>query len=146
MNLLKTAGNLDDKIGELQYSAEKCNFMLENLCNTFGQIMDDNQKANNWDAAGVMVDIAQDYARRTFETTKEANKLINQLFNEAREIERPTEGGNNDAPQVTATQADFKSGIVEMLNYADARKMRSVYVFTKALLGDDLKYHKQPQS
>lgn len=146
MNLLKTAGNLDDKIGELQYSAEKCNFMLENLCNTFGQIMDDNQKANNWDAAGVMVDIAQDYARRTFETTKEANKLINQLFNEVREIERPAEGSNNDAPQVAATQADFKSGIVEMLNYADARKMRSVYVFTKALLGDDLKYRKQPQS
>lgn len=146
MNLLKTAGNLDDKIGELQYSAEKCNFMLENLCNTFGQIMDDNQKANNWDAAGVVVDIAQDYARRTFETTKEANKLINQLFNEVREIERPAEGSNNDAPQVTATQADFKSSIVEMLNYADARKMRSVYVFTKALLGDDLKYRKQPQS
>lgn len=146
MNLLKTAGNLDDKICELQYAAEKCNFMLENLCNTFGQIMDDNQKANNWDAAGVAVDIAQDYARRTFETTKEANKLINQLFNEAREIERPTEGCRNDAPQVPATQADLKNSVVEMLDYADARKMRSVYVFTKALLGDDLKYRKKPQS
>lgn len=141
MNLLKTAGNLDDKIGELQYSAEKCNFMLENLCNTFGQIMDDNQKANNWDAAGVMVDIAQDYARRTFETTKEANKLINQLFNEVREIERPVE-----ELQITATQADLKKSIVEMLDYANARKMQNVYVFTKALLGDDLKYRKQPQS
>lgn len=141
MNLLKTAGNLDDKIGELQYAAEKCNFMLENLCNTFGQIMDDNQKANNWDAAGVVADIAQDYARRTFETTKEANKLINQLFNEAREIEKPVE-----ELQITATQADLKKSIVEMLDYANARKMQNVYVFTKALLGDDLKYRKQPQS
>lgn len=141
MNLLKTAGNLDDKIGELQYAAEKCNFMLENLCNTFGHIMDDNQKANNWDAAGVVADIAQDYARRTFETTKEANKLINQLFNEAREIEKPVE-----ELQITATQADLKKSIVEMLDYANARKMQNVYVFTKALLGDDLKYRKQPQS
>lgn len=33
-----------------------------------------------------------------------------------------------------------------MLDYANARKMQNVYVFTKALLGDDLKYRKQPQS
>ena len=85
MNLLKTAGNLDDKIGELQYAAEKCNYMLENLCNTFGQIMDDKQKANNWDDAGLTADIAQDYSREMVETANEANKLVNQLFNEMKQ-------------------------------------------------------------
>ena len=141
MNLLKTAGNLDDKIGELQYAAEKCNYMLENLCNTFGQIMDDKQKANNWDDAGLTADIAQDYFREMVETANEANKLVNQLFNEVKEIEKPVE-----ELQITATQADLKKSIVEMLDYANARKMQNVYVFTKALLGDDLKYRKQPQS
>lgn len=141
MNLLKTAGNLDDKIGELQYAAEKCNYMLENLCNTFGQIMDDKQKANNWDDAGLTADIAQDYSREMVETANEANKLVNQLFNEVKEIEKPVE-----ELQITATQADLKSSIVEMLDCADERKMQNVYVFTKALLGDDLKYRKQPQS
>lgn len=141
MNLLKTAGNLDDKIGELQYAAEKCNYMLENLCNTFSQIMDDKQKANNWDDAGLTADIAQDYSREMVETANEANKLVNQLFNEVKEIEKPVE-----ELQITATQADLKKSIVEMLDYANARKMQNVYVFTKALLGDDLKYRKQPQS
>ena len=141
MNLLKTAGNLDDKIGELQYAAEKCNYMLENLCNTFDQIMDDKQKANNWDDAGLTADIAQDYSREMVETANEANKLVNQLFNEVKEIEKPVE-----ELQITATQADLKKSIVEMLDYANARKMQNVYVFTKALLGDDLKYRKQPQS
>lgn len=141
MNLLKTAGNLDDKIGELQYAAEKCNYMLENLCNTFGQIMDDKQKANNWDDAGLTADIAQDYSREMVETANEANKLVNQLFNEVKEIEKSVE-----ELQITATQADLKKSIVEMLDYANARKMQNVYVFTKALLGDDLKYRKQPQS
>lgn len=141
MNLLKTAGNFDDKIGELQYAAEKCNYMLENLCNTFGQIMDDKQKANNWDDAGLTADIAQDYFREMVETANEANKLVNQLFNEVKEIEKPVE-----ELQITATQADLKKSIVEMLDYANARKMQNVYVFTKALLGDDLKYRKQPQS
>lgn len=141
MNLLKTAGNLDDKIGELQYAAEKCNYMLENLCNTFGQIMDDKQNANNWDDAGLTADIAQDYSREMVETANEANKLVNQLFNEVKEIEKPVE-----ELQITATQADLKKSIVEMLDYANARKMQNVYVFTKALLGDDLKYRKQPQS
>lgn len=141
MNLLKTAGNLDDKIGELQYAAEKCNYMLENLCNTFGQIMDDKQKANNLDDAGLTADIAQDYSREMVETANEANKLVNQLFNEVKEIEKPVE-----ELQITATQADLKKSIVEMLDYANARKMQNVYVFTKALLGDDLKYRKQPQS
>lgn len=141
MNLLKTAGNLDDKIGELQYAAEKCNYMLENLCNTFGQIMDDKQKANNWDDAGLTADIAQDYSREMVETANEANKLVNQLFNEVKEIEKPVE-----ELQITATQADLKKSIVEMLDYANARKMQNAYVFTKALLGDDLKYRKQPQS
>ena len=141
MNLLKTAGNLDDKIGELQYAAEKCNYMLENLCNTLGQIIDDKQKANNWDDAGLTADIAQDYSREMVETANEANKLVNQLFNEVKEIEKPVE-----ELQIRATQADLKKSIVEMLDYANARKMQNVYVFTKALLGDDLKYRKQPQS
>lgn len=75
------------------------------------------------------------------ETANEANKLVNQLFNEVKEIEKPVE-----ELQITATQADLKKSIVEMLDYANARKMQNVYVFTKALLGDDLKYRKQPQS
>lgn len=43
-------------------------------------------------------------------------------------------------------QADLKSSIVEMLDYANERKQRLIYAHVKALLGDDLKYRKQPQS
>lgn len=43
-------------------------------------------------------------------------------------------------------QDPLKNRVLEMLDYANERKLRGIYTFTKAILGDDLKYRKQPQS
>lgn len=77
MNLLKTAGNLDAKISDLQFAAEKYNYMLEDLCNGHGrEDLRDVDKAFLWDSENVVVNIAQDYSRELVETAKEANKFL----------------------------------------------------------------------
>lgn len=135
MNLLKTAGNLDAKISDLQFAAEKCNYMLEDLCNGHGrEDLRDVDKAFLWDSENVVVNIAQDYSRELVETAKEANKLFNQLFDEAKELQNLVESRHNGESQKPETQADLKSSIVKMLDYADERKLRFVYTLVKNLI------------
>lgn len=135
MNLLKTAGNLDGKIGDLQIAAEKCNYMLEDLCNGHGrEDLRDVDKAFLWDSENVVVNIAQDYSRELVETAKEANKLFNQLFDEAKELQNLVEGRHNGESQKPEAQDDLKSSIVEMLDCADERKLRFVYTLVKNLI------------
>lgn len=135
MNLLITAGNLDGKIGDLQIAAEKCNYMLEDLYNGHGRDdLRDVDKAFQWDNENVVVNIAQDYSRELVETAKEANKLFNQLFDEAKELQNLVEGRHSGESQTPETQTNLKSSIVEMLDCADERKLRFVYTLVKNLI------------
>ena len=130
MNLLKTAGNLDGKIRDLQIAAEKCNYMLEDLCNGHGrEDLRDVDKAFLWDSENVVVNIAQDYSRELVETAKEANKLFNQLFDEAKELQNLVEGRHNGESQKPEAQDDLKSSIVGMLDCANERQLQNVYHF-----------------
>ena len=130
MNLLKTAGKLDGKIGDLQIAAEKCNYMLEDLCNGHGrEDLRDVDKAFLWDSENVVVNIAQDYSRELVETAKEANKLFNQLFDEAKELQNLVEGRHNGESQKPEAQDDLKSSIVGMLDCANERQLQNVYHF-----------------
>lgn len=127
MNLLKTAGNLDAKISDLQFAAEKCNYMLEDLCNSHsGTDLCDDDKVSSWENENVVVNIAQDYSREMVETVNEASKLFNQLFDEAKELQNLVESGRDGKPQ---PQADLKSSIVGMLDCANERQLQNVYHF-----------------
>ena len=130
MNLLKTAGNLDGKIVDLQIAAEKCNYMLEDLCNGHGrEDLRDVGKAFLWDSENVVVNIAQDYSRELVETANEASKLFNQLFDEAKELQNLVESRHNGESQKPETQYDIKSSIVGMLDCANERQLQNVYHF-----------------
>lgn len=130
MNLLKTAGNLDGKIVDLQIAAEKCNYMLEDLCNGHGrEDLRDVGKAFLWDSENVVVNIAQDYSRELVETANEASKLFNQLFDEAKELQNLVESLHNGESQKPETQDDLKSSIVGMLDCANERQLQNVYHF-----------------
>ncbi len=130
MNLLKTAGNLDGKIGDLQIAAEKCNYMLEDLCNGHGrEDLRDVHKAFLWDSEHVVVNIALDYSRELVETAKEANKLFNQLFDETKKLQNLVEGRHSGEQQKPETQDDLKSSIVGMLDCANERQLQNVYHF-----------------
>ena len=135
MNLLITAGNLDGKIGDLQIAAEKCNYMLEDLCNGHGRDdLRDVDKAFQWDNENVVVNIAQDYSRELVETAKEANKLFNQLFDEAKELQNLVEGRHSGESQTPETQTNLKSSIVEMLDCASDRQLQNVYYFLRGMM------------
>lgn len=135
MNLLKIAGNLDGKIGDLQIAAEKCNYMLEDLCNGHsGTDLRDVDKAFLWDNENVVVNIAQDYSRELVETVKEANKLFSQLFDEAKKLQNLVESRHSGETQKPETQANLKNSIVEMLDCADERQLRFVYTLVKNLI------------
>lgn len=130
MNLLKTAGNLDGKIVDLQIAAEKCNYMLEDLCNGHArEDLRDVDKAFLWDSENVVVNIAQDYSRELVETVNEASKLFNQLFDEAKELQNLVESRHNGESQKPETQDDLKSSIVGMLDCANERQLQNVYHF-----------------
>lgn len=130
MNLLKTAGNLDGKIVDLQIAAEKCNYMLEDLCNGHGrEDLRDVGKAFLWDSENVVVNIAQDYSRELVETANEASKLFNQLFDEAKELQNLVESRHNGESQKPEMQDDLKSSIVGMLDCANERQLQNVYHF-----------------
>lgn len=135
MNLLKTAGNLDAKISDLQFAAEKCNYMLEDLCNSHsGTDLCGDDKVSSWENENVVVNIAQDYSREMVETANEASKLFNQRFDEAKELQNLVESRRDGELQKPETQDDLKSSIVEMLDYADERKLRFVYTLVKNLI------------
>lgn len=135
MNLLKTAGNLDAKISDLQFAAEKCNYMLEDLCNSHsGTDLCDDDKVSSWENENVVVNIAQDYSREMVETVNEASKLFSQLFDEAKELQNLAEGRHSGEQQKAETQDDLKSSIVGMLDCANERQLRNVYYFLRGMM------------
>ena len=136
MDLKETVIELDSQIATIKTSAEKCNLMLERLYEIFGRILNDDQKAAAWDETGVVANIAQDYFLDIIETLKRIDVLIPQLLEETKEFEELAEGCRNDAMRISATKAELKSSIVEMLDCADKAKLHFVYTILKDLIAD----------
>mgnify|MGYP004528612695 CR=1 FL=1 len=136
MDLKETVIELDSQIATIKTSAEKCNLMLERLYEIFGRILNDDQKAATWDETGVVANIAQDYFLDILETLKRIDVLIPQLLEETKEFEELAEGCRNDAMRISATKAELKSSIVEMLDCADKATLHFVYTILKDLIAD----------
>lgn len=131
MDLKETVIELDSQIATIKTSSEKCNLMLERLYEIFSRILNDDQKAAAWDETGVVANIAQDYFLDIIETLKRIDVLIPKLLEETKEFEELAEGCRNDAMRISATKAELKSNIVEMLDCADKAKLHFVYTILK---------------
>lgn len=115
--------------------AEKCNYMLECLCNDHAETdLCDDDKVSSWENENVVVNIAQDYSREMVDTVNEASKLFSQLFDEAKELQNLVDGRHGGESQKSETQDDLKSSIVGMLDCANERQLRNVYYFLRGMM------------